>query len=156
MPQIRSPGLPNAPAARAGGQAGARLHLNPAANRARVLSERRGRRAELLAAASLVCRGYRILGWRHRNPQGEIDLIAVRGRRLAFVEVKQRATVEAAGSSISPSQTRRMQRAAEHWLGKRPYYSSYTLGFDAVFVVPGRWPSYRPDQLQAKAMALRA
>ena len=58
----------------------------------RIARYRRGRLSEWLAAAALLAKGYRILGRRVRTPYGEIDLIAVRGRRLAFVEVKRRAT----------------------------------------------------------------
>ena len=54
------------------------------------MRERRGRIAEWIAAAFLCLKGYRILARRYRSKLGEIDLIAVRGRRLAFVEVKRR------------------------------------------------------------------
>ena len=38
----------------------------------------------------LVAKGYRIVGRRVRTGMGEIDLISVRGRRLAFVEANYR------------------------------------------------------------------
>ena len=49
---------------------------------------RRGNIAELIAAGLLMAKGYRILARRHRTPYGEIDVIAARWRRIAFVEVK--------------------------------------------------------------------
>src|SRR5262245_23358717 len=55
----------------------------------RIARYRRGRLSEWLAAAVLLGKGYRLLGRRIRTPFGEIDLIALRGRRLAFVEVKR-------------------------------------------------------------------
>jgi hypothetical protein len=61
----------------------------------------RGALAELAAAALLMLKGYRIIERRHRSRSGEIDLIATRGRRIAFVEVKLRASVDAAAASIT-------------------------------------------------------
>ena len=55
---------------------------------------RRGRLAETLAAAALMAKGYRILGRNVKTRAGEIDIIAVRGQRIAFVEVKRRLTGE--------------------------------------------------------------
>ncbi len=54
---------------------------------------RRGWVSEHLAAVFLMAKGYRVLARRQKTPAGEIDLIAVRGRRLVFVEVKQRASL---------------------------------------------------------------
>jgi putative endonuclease len=46
---------------------------------------RRGASGELVAAGLLLAKGYRILARRHRTPYGEIDIIAVRRKRIAFV-----------------------------------------------------------------------
>ena len=56
----------------------------------RVAAEQRGRGAERIAAWWLRLRGWRILAQRARVPGGEVDLIARRGRIVAFVEVKAR------------------------------------------------------------------
>jgi len=58
--------------------------LGPGADERRVRL-RRGRVSEALAAAVLIAKGYRILGRRVRMRAGEIDIVAVRGHRLAFV-----------------------------------------------------------------------
>jgi len=79
----------------------------------RIARYRRGRLSEWVAAAALLARGYRILGRRVRTPHGEIDLIAVRGRRLAFVEVKRRATRAEAEAALSTRQAGRMARLGE-------------------------------------------
>ena len=52
-----------------------------------------GRRSEILAALWLMAKGYRVLGFRHRLRQGEVDLLAARGRVLIAVEVKRRAAL---------------------------------------------------------------
>jgi len=109
--------------------------------------DRRGRRAEWLAALALRLRGYRILAKREKSPLGEIDLIAIRGHRIAFVEVKQRATLEAAEAAISPAQRARIRRAANLWLARHPAFQAHDLGFDIVFLVGWRWPRHLENAL---------
>jgi putative endonuclease len=109
----------------------------------------RGHMAEFVAAALLLVKGYRILARRHRTRLGEIDLIAVRGRRLAFVEVKRRPTLDDARQAIGERQTRRMSAAAEQWVWLHPAYHAYEIGLDAVMVAPGRWPCHLPNALQS-------
>jgi len=41
--------------------------------------ERKGRRAEWLAALALMLKGYRIAAMRYRTPVGEIDIVARKG-----------------------------------------------------------------------------
>jgi putative endonuclease len=114
---------------------------------------RRGRFSELLAAAILMAKGYRILARRCRTPYGEIDLIAVRARRVAFVEVKRRATREEAEAALTQHQARRVARAAEFWVGRNARYRDHDRGLDAVLVVPGRLPAHLPDALQIEFRA---
>lgn len=106
---------------------------------------KRGFTAEAMAAVLLMAKGYRILARRHRTPYGEIDIIAVRGKRLAFVEVKRRASVAEAEASLTPGQARRIGDAAEHWIAARPRYHEHDMGLDAVLVVPGHWPRHLPN-----------
>jgi putative endonuclease len=109
----------------------------------------RGHIAELVAAALLLCKGYRILARRHRTRLGEIDLIAVRGKRLAFVEVKRRPTLDEAKQSIGEKQTQRLAAAAEQWVWQHPAYHAHEIGLDAVMVAPGRWPCHLVNALQS-------
>lgn len=120
----------------------------PAQGDARRRREKSGRVAELIAAAFLFTKGYRILARRHRTPMGEVDLIAVRGRRLAFVEVKRRRSLEAAQASITDWQARRVALAAERWVWRHPRYRDYEIGLDAVLIVPGCLPRHAPNALQ--------
>ncbi|HEX2841613.1 YraN family protein [Hyphomicrobium sp.] len=113
----------------------------------RQARDRRGRQAEWLAALALRLRGYRILARRERTPLGEIDLIAVRGQRLAFVEVKRRATLEAAEASISAAQRTRIRRAASLWLAQNPRYQAHAQGYDLIFLIGRRWPRHLENAL---------
>lgn len=114
----------------------------------RVAAEVRGRLAERLAAWFLLARGYRILGRRVKTSAGEIDLVVVRAKRLAFVEVKQRATLAQAETAMTARQTDRLYAAAAAWVAARPFYRHHERGFDSVLMVPWCWPSYRRDALQ--------
>jgi putative endonuclease len=120
---------------------------NPQASTERIARLRRGRLSEWLAAAVLMAKGYRILARRVRTPFGEIDLIAVRGRRLAFVEVKRRATRPDAEAALSPRQAGRIARAAEFWVSRHAAFREHERGLDAVLVMPGRLPMHLVDAL---------
>ena len=108
----------------------------------RRLRLRRGHSAEWLASLLLMAKGYRILARRHRTPEGEIDIIAARGRRVAFVEVKRRLTPEAAEAALTPHQAERIGRAAEYWIARRPAFQNHEIGLDAVLIVPRRLPRH--------------
>lgn len=104
-----------------------------------------GRGAETLAAWWLRLRGYRILARGFRVPVGEIDLIARRGRVLAFVEVKARASLSGAIEALGPRQRRRIARAGAAFLQQRPELSNLDLRFDLVLVAPWRPPRHIAD-----------
>ena len=113
----------------------------------REAREAAGRRAEHLAALWLRLKCYRILAKRFRAPGGEIDLVAAWPalgpiRRLAFVEVKQRHRGEALAEAISPRQRRRIEAAAQAFLGAHPKLAGLPLRFDGLFVTPGRLPRH--------------
>jgi putative endonuclease len=104
-------------------------------------AERRGRGAETLACWYLRLHGWRILARRARVPGGEVDIIARRGRTLAFIEVKARATEEAAALALDDWRLRRVAAAAER-LAARYMRDGDDVRIDALFIVPRRWPRH--------------
>ncbi|MBS0491067.1 YraN family protein [Phenylobacterium sp.] len=104
-----------------------------------------GRRAEVWAALWLMAKGYRILGFRLRTPQGEIDLLAQRGRVLAVVEVKQRASLQAALEAVSDVQRERLRRAGRAIAARRPSLQNMAVRLDLIALAPGRLPVHAPD-----------
>jgi putative endonuclease len=110
---------------------------------------RRGHIAELVAALVLMCKGYRILGRRQRTVHGEIDLIASRRRRIAFVEVKRRRTLADCEAALTPRQAERIARAADHWIARHPRYGQHEIGLDAILIARGRLPRHLPNALDS-------
>ncbi len=110
----------------------------------RYRAEKRGRGAETIAALWLRLHGWRILARRARVRGGEVDIVARRGRTLAFVEVKARATDSAAAFSLDAYRLRRVVVAAE-LLSQRYMRAGDELRIDAIFIVPRRLPRHLPD-----------
>ena len=113
----------------------------------RQAAERRGHKGEALAALWLQLKGWRILARRLRTPVGEIDLVARRGRTVAFVEVKARATIAEADLSLDRNRLRRVAAAANA-VGARYAGPTDASRIDAIYIVPGRWPRHVPDVWQ--------
>jgi putative endonuclease len=92
-----------------------------------------------------MAKGYRILGFRLRTPQGEIDLLAQRGQVLAVVEVKQRTTLEAALEAVTETQRDRLRRAGRAIAARRPSLQNMAVRLDLIALAPGRLPVHSPD-----------
>ena len=107
----------------------------------REAAERRGRGAESLACWYLRLHGWRILARRARIAGGEVDIIARRGRILAFIEVKARSSEEAAAFALDQWRLRRVAVAAER-LAPRYVREGDDIRIDALFIVPWRWPKH--------------
>jgi putative endonuclease len=107
----------------------------------RQQAEKRGRGAETLACWYLRLRGWQILARRARVPGGEVDIVARRARILAFVEVKARASEEAAAMALDEWRLRRVAIAAER-LAPRYLRAGDDIRIDALFIVPRRWPKH--------------
>ena len=119
----------------------------------RVASDRRrarggqafaeGHGAEWVAALWLMLKGYQVLGFRLKTPGAEIDILARKGGILAVVEVKRRATLEAALTALKPPQRERLRAAGLAVLRQRPGLKGLTLRLDTVALASGRFPRHR-------------
>ena len=107
-----------------------------------TLARQSGRRAEYIAALWLILKGYRILGFRLKTPQGEIDLLARRGKVLAVIEVKSRLRLDDALDAVSPDQRERLHRAATMLAARRPGLKDLEVRLDLLALAPGRWPCH--------------
>jgi putative endonuclease len=111
----------------------------------RVKAYRQGLFSESVAALLLRLKGHRILARRYKTPVGEIDLVALKGKRLAFVEVKHRQSFEDAGWTLPARARRRIVRAAQYWLSGHPDYAGHDIAFDVVLAAPWVFPRYIRD-----------
>ncbi len=95
-----------------------------------------GRSCEEAAARTLVERGWTLLARNFRSGHREIDLIARRGRTVAFVEVKGRRGLGFGHPLEAITYRKRVEiaRVARAWIGAhgRP---GLTYRFDAIAVL---------------------
>ena len=110
-------------------------------SRRRARAEKRGRRGEGLAAWYLRLKGWRIVARRVKTPRGEIDLVARRGRTVAFVEVKWRATGAELAMAIDEYRLRRVAAAAEA-VAPRFARAGDDQRIDVLLLAPGRFPRH--------------
>jgi putative endonuclease len=127
-----------------------RTGVGPASDGRRRRAWRYGWLGEVLCAAMLVAKGYRVLARRWKTAVGEIDIIARRRGVLAFVEVKARQDADSAIVAIGPRQCRRIERAAGVFVGCRPELAGLDWRFDVMLVTPWKLPrhlknAWRPE-----------
>ena len=106
----------------------------------RAAAEKAGRSAEGFAALMLQLKGYVIVARRAKNVRGEIDLIARRGRMLAFIEVKMRQKETDPATVLTPRQMQRIINGATGWASSRPWTQACQWRYDLIVVNPWRWP----------------
>ena len=110
--------------------------------RDRKTAEEAGRTAEIVALWFLRLKGYRLLAHRYKSPQGEIDLVMRKGDTTAFIEVKARATIDAAITSVTPYQSKRISAAARSFMGQDRKAAMQFCRFDIVAVTPYHLPRH--------------
>ena len=95
-----------------------------------------GNRGERLAAKTLKAKGYRILARNCRNRWGEIDLIAMDGNSIVFIEVKTRSQSETGRpeEAVTPTKQRQISRAAAAWL-HHYRLDNHRCRFDVIAIV---------------------
>lgn len=110
---------------RKGKSAGQRAHMS-------------GIAGEATAARFLERKGWRIIDQRCRTPHGEIDLIALDGEVLVFVEVKARQTLAEAAEAIAlpARQWQRLMEAAVFWAAEHDQHER-DMRFDVILLGEG-------------------
>lgn len=100
-----------------------------------LLGKLLGRSGEDRAAKHLAGQGYTILERNYRFPQGELDVIALDGETLVFVEVKTR-TSNAYGAPELAVDRRKQERMIKAALGYLKYKKLHQMPcrFDVVAI----------------------
>ena len=113
----------------------------------RAEAERRGRKGETLAAWWLRLTGWRILAQRVKIGVGEVDIVARRGRTVAFVEVKWRRDAQSLDLALDARRLQRVVRAAEA-LAARYVRPGDDMRIDAILLAPGHLPRHMANVWQ--------
>jgi putative endonuclease len=97
-----------------------------------------GTRSERAAARFLRRLGYRILARNYSCPHGELDLIALEGRCIVFVEVRSTGgdDPDRPAASVDDAKQRRLTRLALHYLQEHRLLD-YAARFDVLAL---SWP----------------
>ena len=95
-----------------------------------------------LLALVLRLKGHRVLAKGYKTPVGVIDVITLKGGRLAFIEVRRRTKTLDRDLSLPAKQRRRLIRAAQYWLAEYPQFRGLDIAFEVVLTAPLAWPRY--------------
>lgn len=103
-----------------------------------------GKEGEQLAADYLLQKGYTILHRNWRYGQNEIDIIALKGAVLHFVEVKLRSTNKFGypEESVTRQKFRYLMKAADQFLYLHPQYKNICFDILAITAPAGALPEY--------------
>ena len=107
---------------------------------------------EQQAADWLERKGWRLLARNFRTPMGELDIVALDGRSLVFVEVKARSGSRFAGAAaaVDRSKQRKLLRAARAFLQRRPALKNHRCRFDVIAFEPRQsQPGHRLNWIRA-------
>lgn len=104
-----------------------------------------GRQGEQAAERFLKRLGYKIVDRGVRFRRGELDLVAVDGRTVVFVEVKTRLSHDKGqpAEAVDADKQRQLTRAALLYL-KRHNLLEYRARFDVITVT---WPADGPPEI---------
>ncbi len=102
------------------------------------MTANRGVGYERQAAEWLTTQGLTIIERNFRARTGEIDLIALDGRALVFIEVRYRSNPRFAGAaaSVDRRKQRKLLRTAQCYLQRRPRLARRPCRFDVIAFEP--------------------
>ncbi len=100
------------------------------------MSRREGNKGEALVANYLRDKGYKLLASGYRCRFGEIDLIALDGEILCFVEVKSRTNIAMAlpREYVTKGKQAKLRKTAMFYLMENPQYQETPCRFDVAEV----------------------
>jgi putative endonuclease len=102
-----------------------------------------GNRSERAAAKFLQRQGYRIVARNYACGQGELDLVAVDGRCIVFVEVRSTGSEDSTktAASVDAAKQRRLTNLALHFLQQHRLLDR-PARFDVLVL---QWPADRKE-----------
>ena len=99
---------------------------------------RKGWAGEAATAFLLEKKGMKVLEKNFRSPIGEVDLIALEGETLIFVEVKTWSAygIEALEQALNAKKQRRIIETSKYFLSLHREYRYMTVRYDVIFISP--------------------
>jgi putative endonuclease len=98
-----------------------------------------GQDGEALAAKALQERGFCIIARNLRSRKGEVDLIALDGEALVFIEVKNWPAygIEDLALAVNKKKQNRIIETAKYFIDTHREYCYNPVRFDIVYLRPG-------------------
>ena len=95
-----------------------------------------GKKGEEQAAAALESAGMKIIAKNIRSKGGEVDIVALDGETVVFVEVKAWSSygMEDLQYGINLKKQRKIIKTAKYFLSENRKYSNMAIRFDVVFI----------------------
>ena len=102
---------------------------------------KKGRAGEAAAASFLEKKGMRILEKNFRSRFGEVDIIALDGETVVFVEVKTWTIlgIDALEQALSTRKRHKIIETSKFFLSLHREYRYMAIRFDVIFISP-KWP----------------
>jgi putative endonuclease len=112
----------------------------PAGGRPINYRQRIGRIGEDKAAAWYAAAGYEVLARNWRCREGELDLVATKGRTYVFCEVKTRSShaFGVPAGAVTAAKQARIRRLAVRWLQTEAQARAHQIRFDVVGILDGQ------------------
>ena len=98
----------------------------------------KGRAGEAAAVFLLEEKGMQIVTKNFRSPKGEVDIIALEGETLVFVEVKTWSAygIDALEQALDEKKQRKIIETSKYFLFLHRKYKYMAVRFDVIFVSP--------------------
>jgi len=99
---------------------------------------KKGRAGEEAAVLFLEENGYKILEKNFRSRIGEVDIIALDGETLVFVEVKNWSAygIEALEQALNAKKQHKIIETSKYFLSLHREYRYMAIRFDVIFISP--------------------
>jgi putative endonuclease len=98
-----------------------------------------GRQGEARAAAELEKKGMSIIAKNVRSRSGEVDIVALDGKTIVFIEVKAWSScgIEELQYGITRKKQQRIIETAKYFLAAHREYNEMAVRFDVIFIGEG-------------------
>ena len=100
-------------------------------------NKNKGRWGERFATGFLIDKGYKIIDTNYSRKSGEIDIVAVRGNTIHFIEVKARSSIKYGQplEAINRKKLKHIENTAQLYMVEKGYAGKYPMSIDAISII---------------------